>query len=98
MEAVRQDVQQKAADELAGTEPHHLELVAAVVAVVLPSEADVIGAELDQTAVGDGDAMGVAGEIGEHLRRAGERRLGVYDPLRLPEGSEVGPECGGRDE
>ena len=37
MEAVRQDVQQEAADELVGVERHHLGL--AVVAVILPAEA-----------------------------------------------------------
>ena len=31
-------------------------------------------------AVGDGDAMGVAAEIGENLRGSAERPLGVDDP------------------
>jgi hypothetical protein len=31
-------------------------------------------------AVGDGDAMGVAPEIGEDLRRPAKRLLGVNDP------------------
>ncbi len=94
VEPVRQNMEQEPADELANAEPHHLDLVAAVVAVVLPSEAYVIGFKLDQAAVGDGDAMGVAGEIGEHLRRTGERLLGIHDPLLLAEGRKVGPECG----
>jgi len=53
---------------------HHLGL--AVVAVVLPSEADLAVVEPDQAAVGDGDAMGVATEIAEHLFGPGKRRLG----------------------
>ncbi len=44
MEAVRQGVQQKAADELVGVEGHDLRL--AVVAIVLPAEADFIVSEL----------------------------------------------------
>jgi len=31
--------------------------------------------------VGDGDAVGVAGEVGEHRFRPGEGRLGVDKPL-----------------
>jgi hypothetical protein len=78
MEAVRQDVKQEAADEFAGAEPHDLEFVAAIVAaVVLPSEADVIGVKLDQAAVGDSQAMGIAGEIIEHLLGSAERSLGI---------------------
>ena len=65
MEAVRQGVQQEAADELVGIEGHHLGL--AVRSVVLPGEADLAVGERDQPAVGDGDAMGVAAEIGQHL-------------------------------
>jgi hypothetical protein len=37
--------------------------------------------ESDQPAVGDGDAMGVAAEIGQHLFGATERRLGIDDPF-----------------
>ena len=35
-------------------------------AVVLPLEGDLLAVEGEEAAVGDGDAVGVAGEIGEH--------------------------------
>jgi hypothetical protein len=57
MEAVGQSMKQKAADELARLEPH--DLLGAALAIILPSEGDVIVIEGDKAAVGDGDAMGV---------------------------------------
>src|SRR5207245_1422154 len=87
MEAVGQDVEQEAADELVGVEGHRLSLV--MVAIVLPEEADAAVGESDEAAVGDGDAMGIAGEIIEHLLGSAERSLGIDDPAngaQLPQG------------
>ena len=39
--------------------------------------------EGDQTAVGDGHAMGVAGQIGEHRLGPGEGALGIDHPVDL---------------
>jgi hypothetical protein len=90
METVGQDVEQEAADELVGIEGHHLLL--AMVAIVLPQEADVAVGESDEAAVGDSDAMGIAGEMIEHLLGSAERSLGIDDPgsgAQLPQaGSE----------
>jgi hypothetical protein len=61
-EAVWQDVQEKAADELGGVERHGPEPVAAFDPVVLPLEGNARLVERDQPRVGDGDAVGVAGE------------------------------------
>ena len=61
VEAARQHVQEKAADELVGVERHGLEPVAAFDAVILPLEGDALLVERDETGVRDGDAMGVAG-------------------------------------
>src|SRR6267142_1284308 len=83
MEAVWQAVQKKAADELIGAKRHCLGL--AVVSIVLPGEADFAVGERDQSAVGDGDATGIAAEIGQHLFGATERRLGIDDPVDAPE-------------
>jgi len=44
--------------------------------------------------VGDGDAVGVAAEIAEHLFGPGERRLGVDDPLDPGQGVELGGKAG----
>jgi len=78
VEAVRQRVEKKAADELGGVERHHFD--DAILAVILPCEADLAVFKREQPAVGDGDAMSVAAEIGERLARATERRLGVDHP------------------
>ena len=53
----------------------------AVVAIVLPGEPDMFVVVGLDAAVGDGDAMGVAAEIGENLRRSAEGLLGVDDPI-----------------
>lgn len=37
----------------------------------------------DQAAVGDGDAMGVAGEVAQHVQRAAERWFQVDHPVYL---------------
>jgi len=54
--AVRQHVQEEAADELVGAEAHHLDRVG--VGVVAPAEADVLAVEVDETVVSDGGLVG----------------------------------------
>src|SRR6266581_4829167 len=46
--------------------------------------------EADQSAVRDGDTVGVASEIGEHRLGPRERGLGVNEPLLLPQRREIG--------
>ena len=60
VDAARQYVQEKAADELGGVEGHGLEPVAAFDPVVLPLEGDARLVERDEPGVGDRDAVGVA--------------------------------------
>src|SRR5215831_20178989 len=79
MEAVRQRVQQEPADELVCREGHDLR--AAVVAIIPPAESHVLVCDADQAGVGDRNTMSVAPEIGQHLLRAAEGRLGVNDPF-----------------
>jgi hypothetical protein len=83
MEAIRQGVKQKTPDERVGGERHYLGF--AVVAVVVPAEADLSIGKRDQPAVSDGDAVGVAAEIGQHLLGAGEGTFGIDDPVDAPE-------------
>ena len=59
VEAVRQDVDQESADELAGGECHDLLTIAPLGAIVLASEGDIGAVAGDQPAVGDGDAVGM---------------------------------------
>jgi hypothetical protein len=54
--------------------------IAAFDPVILPFERDGAVFERDQPAVGDGDAMRIAGEIGQHGFGSAERSLGIGDP------------------
>ena len=78
MEAVRERVQEKAADELVGCELHDLD--GAVLAIVLPGERDMVVFDRDEAAVGDGDPVGVAAEIRERLGGSAEGPFGVDHP------------------
>ena len=49
----------------------------------------------DDAGVGDGDAMGVAAEIGQHLFWPAERRLRIDDPFGPPQVAEATSEGGG---
>jgi hypothetical protein len=64
------------------------------VGVVSPAKGDLIVLEGHETMFGDGDAMGVAGEVVEHLGTA-EGRLGVDAPVLLAELLEEVVECAG---
>ena len=93
MKPARHSVLQEAADELVGGERHHLGF--AVMTIVLPGEADLAIVEPDQTTVGDGDAVGVAPEITEHLLGSGKRGFGEDDPVGLGQRVDPGGEVGG---
>jgi hypothetical protein len=77
-----QDVKQEAAQELMGGNGH--DLLLAAVGIISPAEGDAIVFEGHEAMVGDGDAMGVAGQVVENMFGAAERWLGVDDPV-LPE-------------
>src|SRR6266853_1387229 len=81
VEAIRQGVEQEAADELVNTEGHDLRL--AVVAIVLPAEGDLGVGHGDQARVGDGDAVRISTKIGQHLCGTAEGRLGIDHPFDL---------------
>ena len=92
VEALGQDVEQEAADELVRLQRHRLVPIAALEPVVLPREGDAGVVGRDQAAVGDCDAVGVAREIGKHRLRSGEGPLAVDEPPRCPERHEEGSE------
>src|SRR5580692_12663767 len=92
MEALRKDVHKEAADELAGVERHGGVAAGTLDAVVLDLERDACGVCLDEAAVRDGDAVGVAGQIGEHGLGTREWALGIDEPALLPEWGQEGSE------
>ena len=69
-----------------GGERHDALPLGTIAAVVLVVEGHAVCVEeRDQTPIRDGNAVGIAREIGEHGVGAGERRLGVdHEPL-LPD-------------
>jgi len=50
-------------------------------AIAFPAKGDFIVVDFDEAAFGNGDAVGVAPEIGQNLLWAAERRLGINDPV-----------------
>jgi hypothetical protein len=61
--------------------------------IVLPAEGDLVMLESQQTVVRDGHAMGVAGEITQHMVGAAERWLGIDHPVLPEQGAQEGTEC-----
>ena len=80
-ESLRENMQQEPADELRQGERHHF--FSGVIGIVLVGEGHRLGGgiEREQAAVGDADAMGVAGEVGQHRVRPGERTFGIDHPV-----------------
>jgi hypothetical protein len=85
-EATWQQVEQEAAQELVDRQNQQPLLVG--VRGVSPAEGDVALFEGDESAVGDGDAMGVSTEIAQRVFRSAEGRLGIDDPVVAEQGSE----------
>ena len=77
-EAFWQHVEEEAAQKLGCLELH--DASPAAVGVILPAESDVLSVEADKAVVGDGDAMGVAAEITQHMFRTAEGWSYVDDP------------------
>ena len=56
--------------------------------IVFPEKRDSIILERNQSMVGDGDAVRIAGEIVQNMLRTGEGWLGIDDPVLAKELSE----------
>ena len=89
MEAGREHVEEDAANEFRRGQRHGLLARGAGVAVIGVAEAHLFLVETQQPLVRDGDPMGVAADVVEHLRGAGKRGLGIDDPLGLVGGVEM---------
>ena len=98
VEAARQHVNEEAANELGDRKRHRLLPIATFDPVILPFERDGAVSERDQPAVGDGDAMGVARQVGQNGRGPAERSLGIDNPFGLAERREKRRECVARRE
>ena len=78
-EAIGKDVLEEAADELDRREAHRF--LAVSVGVVLPAKGDHAVPEGQDSFVGDGDPVGVSGQVLEDLAGPAEGGLGVDDPI-----------------
>ena len=81
-------MQKKTSQELFCGERHLPLLV--TVRIIPPAERNLVTLEGHKTVVGDGDAMGVAGEITQHMMGTAEGGLGVDDPVLTKQGAQEG--------
>ena len=85
-QALGQNVDQEAAQELICGDRH--DLLLAAVRIVFPAKRDPIILERHQSMVGDGDAVRIASEIVQNMLGAAEGWLGIDDPVLAKELSE----------
>ena len=78
-EASGQHVEEEAAQELCSRKRH--DALLAAMGIVFPAQADALSVEGQQAVIGNGDAMGVAAQVAEHMCGSAEGRLGIHDPL-----------------
>ena len=64
-----------------GIESHGASPIA--MSVVSPQKADFVLGHGKESGVGDGNAVGIAREVGQDLGRAGKGSLGINDPVGL---------------
>jgi len=92
VEALWQDMEEKAPDELADGERHDALPVGSVATIIFIAEGHACFVQGDQPTVRDGHAMGVARQVGKYRLRASEWRLGVGNPILLSERRDVAEE------
>lgn len=89
-------VEEEAPDELSDRTVH--DAVCSATAVIFVAEGDVASLQREESAIRDGHAVGIAGEIFQDLLRGAEGRLGVNNPLGLVEAIEEGVPRTGRSQ
>ena len=75
-------MEQKAPQKLFSSDGHQLLLAA--MRIILPTEGHLSVGNIHEPVVGNSNAMGVAGEIVQHMERSPKRRFGVDHPI-VPE-------------
>jgi hypothetical protein len=93
VEAVWKHMEEKSSDKLVGMKTHDLLTVATVATIILPSKGDMVAIGMNDAAVCDGDTMGVAAEIGEHLIWTAEWRLRIDNPFNAASAGKMAGEC-----
>ena len=81
--AMGKHMEKEAAQKLFCCDRH--QLLFAAVSVIFPAERHLTIGEVDEPVIGDGNAMGVAGQVMKDVLRAAEWRFGVYDPVLAEE-------------
>ena len=74
-----EDMEEETADERVAGQGHGFDAIG--VSVITPPETDLALGEVDETVVGECDAVGISPEVGDDLLGSGERTLGVDDPI-----------------
>jgi len=92
-QAAGQDVKQETAQELISRDGH--DLLLAAVGIISPAEGHAIIFKRHETMVGDGNAMGVAGQVVENMFGTSEGWLGVDHPVFAEEESQERAESAG---
>ncbi|HMH07922.1 MAG TPA: hypothetical protein VK579_14675 [Terriglobales bacterium] len=89
-EALGEQVNEEAAQELIAREGHHFLLI--VVGRVTPAKGNLAVRQSDESVVGDGDAVSIAAEILQHVLGSAEGWFGVDDPIFAEERTQPGSE------
>lgn len=88
---MREHMQEKAAQKLLGRYSHQLLFTG--MSIIFPAESNLTVREVYEPVIGDGNAMGIPGQIVKNVLRATERRLSVHDPVLPKERTKKGTEC-----
>ncbi len=93
MKAIRQDMEEKATNELVDFEAQDLALTTTPFAVRLPAEGHVGLIEGQQAAVRDRDPMSVAREISQDLFGSRKCLFGKHEPFACTQRQQRGRKC-----